>query len=58
MEVREDLMEWWRRVMGAEDIVIGIKGFVEMETEVDIILLSRVGRIWRVFERKMRERVD
>ena len=57
-EVREDLMEWWRRVMGAEDIVRGIKGFVEMETEVDITLLSRVGRIWRVFERKMRERVD
>ena len=25
-------MEWWRRVMGAEDIVRGIKGFVEMET--------------------------
>ena len=34
--------------MGAEDIVRGIKGFVDMETEVDIALLSRVGRIWRV----------
>ena len=35
-EVREYLMEWWRRVMGAEDIVRGIEGFVEMETEVEL----------------------
>ena len=56
-EEREDLVEWWRGVMGAEDIMRGVKGFVEMEIDVERSLLNRVGRIWRVYERKARERV-
>ena len=56
-EARGDLGEWWRREMGEEDFMKGVKGFVNMTKDQERELLERVGKVWRMYEKRERERV-
>ena len=53
---RGDLREWWRERRGDENIIRGMKGFINLEPDIEEGLLERIGKVWREYERRARQR--